>query len=788
MKPIAQFKPTATILAVSIAALFASTSVTAVVVTDNFTGATAGNSWLAYNGACLTAGTANSANTCASKTSLCLLSTDTNISGCSSTLSNYYALFSKSQVGGLPDAAGSGALRLTNADYQQRGAIVSNFAFPSNQGLQATFTTVTYGGDNNGGHGADGISFFLADGTQVGLGNKTASQVASTGATGGSLGYSCSNTNPTADGVIGGYLGLGIDEYGNFLNQGDNTTTGYGYQPGRIGLRGAGNVSWTWLNQQYPGNYNVSSSSTQEAGVRATCKTGYVQNYSNGSWSSSGTQLPAFSNYAPIPNAYQVLPASTPIASESATTRGAAKPISYKLKLTTDGYLSFWYSWNGGAYQSVITNQLITSSNGPLPQYFLFGFTGSTGGSDNVHEILCFQATPSEQSSGSAGVNQQQSGQVRTSTQVYLAGYHSDNWWGTLTSSYLQVNATTGVVTINPTATWDGSCTLTGGACASTGATSGTAEAPANRTMLTWNPTSASGIPLEWASLSTAQKTALNDDSNGATRLAFLRGDRTNELTTSGAGLYRDRNSVLGDIVDSSPVWVGSPGLNYPSASGSTSSTWVDALYATAVPPITIPENAPLAATYGSFQTANATRLNVVYAGSNDGLLHGFRTGSYDASGNYVSTSPTPNDGMEVLAYMPNAVVNTIHNSSSPGLDYASPNYGHNYFVDATPTTDDLFYNNSWHTWLVGGLGRGGNAIYALDITNPANFAESNASSLVIGEWDNTNASLSNLGQTYGTPQIRRLHNGKWAVMFGNGFNSTSGKAGIYIMFIDPTS
>ena len=67
------------------------------------------------------------------------------------------------------------------------------------------------------------------------------------------MGYSCSNSNTPYNGLNGGYLGLGIDEYGNFLNgtvntlgetgttaSGDNTATGGGYQPGRIGLRGAG--------------------------------------------------------------------------------------------------------------------------------------------------------------------------------------------------------------------------------------------------------------------------------------------------------------------------------------------------------------------------------------------------------------------------------------------------------------------------------------------------------------------------------------------------------------------
>lgn len=77
------------------------------------------------------------------------------------------------------------------------------------------------------------MTFFLTDGEKE----------ASLGATGGSLGYSCANSATKGHGIIGGYLGLGIDEYGNFLNGGywgDNTSTGFGYRRNRIGLRGAG--------------------------------------------------------------------------------------------------------------------------------------------------------------------------------------------------------------------------------------------------------------------------------------------------------------------------------------------------------------------------------------------------------------------------------------------------------------------------------------------------------------------------------------------------------------------
>ena len=209
-------------------------------IQDNFTGASSTFNWQSFFGACLTAGNNTG-----------------NIPACMGL--GYYG--GEQLVGGngglLPDPAGSGALRFTNGrpgGYSQRGAIVSNFTFPTGQGLHVTFTTATYRGDSGGagGDGADGISFYLMDGAQP----------AGIGAFGGSLAYTCSNANTPHDGLVGGYLGLGIDEYGNFLNgtdlapgyvgtnvaTGDNSALGYGYHPGRIGLRGAGSVAFSALN------------------------------------------------------------------------------------------------------------------------------------------------------------------------------------------------------------------------------------------------------------------------------------------------------------------------------------------------------------------------------------------------------------------------------------------------------------------------------------------------------------------------------------------------------------
>jgi type IV pilus assembly protein PilY1 len=393
--------------------------------------------------------------------------------------------------------------------------------------------------------------------------------------------------------------------------------------------------------------------------------------------------------------------------------------------------------------------------------------------------------------------NLKQTAQVQTGSQVYLAKYNPLTWAGSLTSQFLVADAS-GTLSISPTVNWDASCVLTGGSCAATGASSMAAQGVTSpsRSILSWN--GSVGIPFEWTDLSAAEQAALDTGDLGDTsvtqqyRLNYLRGDRSQEQNSLGTGLYRTRTSVLGDIIDSGATWVGPPAAAYPAA-------WKDYLN----PASAIPENT--GQSYGAFIAQEQTRTNVVYAGANDGFLHGFRTGSYTAANVYDSGST--NDGLEVLAYMPGYVVNNIQTALAAD-DYSAPQYGHHFDVDAPPGTGDLFYGGSWHTWLVGGLGAGGSAIYALDITDAGNFSEGNAASVVVGEWSSSpgsatatfnctgvsNASTgaaacgNNLGNTYGTPQIKRFHNGSWGVVFGNGFGSSTGDAGIYLMLVDPTS
>jgi type IV pilus assembly protein PilY1 len=478
----------------------------------------------------------------------------------------------------------------------------------------------------------------------------------------------------------------------------------------------------------------------------------------------------------------------------------------YNLTITQNGLLTFAYSYldpitkKTVPFTTVIKNQDISAANGSLPLNLLFGFAGSTGGSTNIHEVLCFKAEPSDTSSSSATNNQQQTGKVQTNAQAYFSYYDPHDWTGRMTAFKL-LDDGSGNISIASTAAWDSQCVLTGitaaQPCITTGATAAkAAQPPDSRIMLTWNGTDTdsttnlgtAGIPFKWASLPAATEQTTLDPTyatnpNPTDRLSYLRGVRTSEINTAGKGLYRTRDGVLGDIVDSSPMWVGPPsspyGLNWRDRYVSTDAT---------------PENG-----YNSFKSTEQGRLNVIYVGANDGFLHAFRTGSEDSTGNLITPDdPTkPNDGQEILAYMPGSVLGTIH-STNTDLDYSNPLYKHNFYVDATPGTGDLFFGGQWHTWLVGGLGAGGAAIYALDVTDPmaaaTQFSEGNVANVVMGEWSaatitcvNDAACGAKLGNTYGTPQIRRFHNGMWGAVFGNGFGSSTGDAGIFVMTVDPS-
>ena len=327
-------------------------------------------------------------------------------------------------------------------------------------------------------------------------------------------------------------------------------------------------------------------------------------------------------------------------------------------------------------------------------------------------------------SSASAAAN---AGFVGAGTKVYQARFNSTDWSGQLLAFSVDddpKSATYGQVVTTGSGP-DGSLWDAG-------------EQIPNwngRTILSYK--SGGGIPFRWGQFSDVEMTAyFNDDQS---LLQYLRG-----RTDVG---FRNRSTLLGDIVHSAPVFVGAPNARYP-----------DSLETDA---------------YSTFRAAYADRPKMIYVGANDGMMHGF-----DAD-----------TGVERLAYIPSVALGGIKQLSDP-------NYrdNHRFFVDGSPTVVDAYLGTSWMSILVGGLNNGGQAIYALDVTNPtpANFTEANASSIVL--WEFTDSDDADLGYTYSQPAVVKLQstNG-WAAVFGNGYNNTvadgsasaTGNAVLYIVDIE---
>src|SRR5450755_2603511 len=107
------------------------------------------------------------------------------------------------------DTAGQGVLRLTTATGNLEGAAFYSTSLPTANGLDLIFDTYQYGSASS----ADGIAFSLGatDPTNP-------SAPVNMGPAGGHLGYSGGSAGPAGIGLAHGYMGFGLDVFGNFTN------------------------------------------------------------------------------------------------------------------------------------------------------------------------------------------------------------------------------------------------------------------------------------------------------------------------------------------------------------------------------------------------------------------------------------------------------------------------------------------------------------------------------------------------------------------------------------------
>ncbi len=331
------------------------------------------------------------------------------------------------------------------------------------------------------------------------------------------------------------------------------------------------------------------------------------------------------------------------------------------------------------------------------------------------------------------------SGVVTTAAQSFQTSFNSGNWTGTVRS--VAVNSLIGGG--QPEILWDAGCNLTGGICESNPNTL-TFQDPTGRKIFAATPsgTLVEFIAANLGSLSTAAQNSLNGaDGLGAQRVNYLRGDRSNE--TANGGTFRDRASVLGDIINSGAVFVQGAASSYGTLSRFFKSDDPERLASQNVGGDTLTGQA----LYNAFvEQVNLNRGAQVLAGANDGMLHSFNGET----------------GTERWAFIPTPVQQNLG-------ELTDPRYVKRSYVDAGPSVRDAFINGTWRTVAVNGLRLGGQGFFALDISAPNN------PTLL---WEFTDADDSDLGFTYGEPFITRVDDGdKWVALLPSGYNSDEADA-----------
>jgi len=241
-------------------------------------------------------------------------------------LSTDWAVSSRGKTAFTP-AVYSGRLRLTSNANNVSTASALQRLFPAKGNfIQVEFDYYAYNGS-----GADGIAVILSDATQT----------PQPGGFGGSLGYAQLNDSSNkVNGFAGGWLGIAVDEYGNFSNPTEGRLGGSELIRDSVSIRGSG----IGLN-------------------------GY--RYLRGTERSLNPEVDDASSRAASPGHRYRLTIDARIQGQVLVTVERKTGSSFEILPNLDRY-----------------NVMATgNSQAALPERFYLSLTGSTGGSSNIHEI-----------------------------------------------------------------------------------------------------------------------------------------------------------------------------------------------------------------------------------------------------------------------------------------------------------------------------------------------------------------------------------------------------------------
>ncbi|HEX5311362.1 pilus assembly protein [Aquabacterium sp.] len=181
-------------------------------------------------------------------------------------------------------------------------------------------------------------------------------------------------------------------------------------------------------------------------------------------------------------------------------------------------------------------------------------------------------------------------------------------------------------------------------------------------------------------------------------------------------------------------------------------------------------------ASYRQFLLARskAAPQSLLWVASNDSMLHAFNAKT----------------GAPVLSYLPSPLMGGLRAASRESTKSITAT------MDGSPFTADVYLGAGaqtgvWKTYLFSSLGRGGKAVFALDVTDTNSLTEDNASSIF--KWMFSSDDDADLGYVLIDPVVHRssgqpanvvrLNNGHFALMLPNGYGSGNGRG--YLYFLD---
>jgi type IV pilus assembly protein PilY1 len=335
---------------------------------------------------------------------------------------------------------------------------------------------------------------------------------------------------------------------------------------------------------------------------------------------------------------------------------------------------------------------------------------------------------------------------LQTDTLLYNAFFRSTDWSGTLVARKLNADGTPDLSTVG--LAWDAEQKLAVRLASSRKIFTSTEEGVA--------------VNFKLDKLSPRQRDALGANPKGAPASTATAADRINWLYGGDHAQLRSRlvdgiTRRIGSIVGSAPQFMAERDFGYSM----------------------LP--APQGTSYGAFRTSSTykKRPETLFVGSNSGMFHAFNA----------------TDGDELFAYVPSELLLP----GSAGIhaqvnELMRPDYSHRFYLDGSSMISDAYTNGAWRTVAVGAMGAGGRTVFALDVTDPAEFGPGK----VLWEFKHSNAvcvadptgtlgsrACRDVGFGVTKPKIARLASGRWATVFGNGYNSFDHRARLMVVDLE---